>query len=88
MQFVLVNHRSPRGSSGCAACSQSFQQSYLRDLSTQSWYCSVDCYAGRAASMAGALAKADPFALVPLFMVLPKVTIDVASAIADSASRD
>jgi hypothetical protein len=38
--------------------------------------------------MAGALAKADPFALVPLFMVLPKVTIDVASAIADSASRD
>jgi hypothetical protein len=88
MQFVLVNHRSPRGSSCCAACSQPFQQSYLRDLSTQSWYCSVDCYDGRAASMAGPLAKAGPFSLVPLFMVLPRVTVDVASAIADSASGD
>jgi len=60
----------------------------LRDLFTQSRYCSVDCYAGSAAGMAGPLVRADPFALVPLFMVLPKVTIDVATAIADSASRD
>jgi hypothetical protein len=61
----------------------------LRDLSTDSRYCSVECYPGRAAdSLTGSLGKADPFGLAVLFMLLPKLTIDVASAVFDSGERD
>jgi hypothetical protein len=84
MNFVLVNHRTPRGPSCCAACSKLLQRSYLRDLSTHSRYCSVECYPG---DVTGSIAKADPFDLVP-FMMLPKFTIDVLSAAVDGASRD
>ena len=88
MNFVLVNHRAPRRPSCCAACSWPLQRSYLRDLSTHSRYCSVECYAGRAgSSMVRSLAKPDPFDLVILFMV-PQLTIDVVSAVFDGAWRD
>ena len=46
-------------------------------------YCSVECYPG---SLAGSIAKADPFDLVILFMMLPKLTIDFMSAVVDGAS--
>ena len=89
MNFVLVNHRTLRRPSCCAACSRPLQQSYLHDLSTHSRYCSVECYPGRAAgSMVRSLAKADPFDLVIPLMVLPKFTIDVVSAVFDCAWRD
>ena len=88
MNFVLVNHRALRRPSCCAACALPLQQSYLRDLSTHSRYCSVECYAGRAGgSTVRSLAKADPFDFVFLFMVLPKFTIDVVSAVFDGAWR-
>jgi hypothetical protein len=89
MNFVLVNHRTLRRPSCCAACSRPLQRSYLRDLSTDSRYCSVECYPDHAAgSLAGARAKADPFDLVTLSMVLPTLTIDVVSAVFDCAWRD
>ena len=87
MNFVLVNHRTLRRPSCCAACSQPLQQSYLRDLSTDSRYCSVECYPA-AGSMVQSRAKADPFDLVTPFMVLPQFTIDVVSAVFDAAGSD
>ena len=87
MNFVLVNHRTLRRPSCCAACSQPLQRSYLHDLSTRSRYCSVECYSERAAgSMVRSLAK-DPFDLVIPFLVLPMLTIDVVSAVFDCAWR-
>jgi hypothetical protein len=89
MNFVLVNHRTPRWPSCCATCDRPLQRSYLHDLSTRSRYCSVECYPGRTAgSMVRSFAKADPFDLVILLMVLPKFTIDVASAVFDCTWRD
>jgi hypothetical protein len=44
MKFVLVNHRAPRATSACSACSQQLQLGYLRDLATHRQYCEVDCY--------------------------------------------
>ena len=89
MNFVLVNHRALRRPSRCATCSRPLQVGYLHDLSTRSRYCGVECYPGRAAgSMERSLAKADPFGLAIPFMVLPKLTIDVVSAVFDSARRD
>ena len=89
MNFVLVNHRTPRRPCCCAACSWQLQRSYLRDLSTHSRYCSFECYAGRAGgSMVRSLAKADHFDFVFLFLVLPQFTIDVVSAAFDGAWRD
>ena len=89
MNFVLVNHRTRRRPSCCAACSQPLQRSYLRDLSTDSRYCSVECYPGHAAdSLVRPLANADPFGLAIPFMLLPKLTIDVVSAVFDAAGSD
>jgi hypothetical protein len=89
MNFVLVNHRTPRKPSCCTACSQPFQRSYLRDLSTHSQYCSVECYPGHAADgVVRSHAKVDPFGVAIPFMLLPKPTIDVVSAVFDSAGRD
>jgi hypothetical protein len=89
MNFVLVNHRTLRMPSCCAACSRPLQRGYLRDLSTDSRYCSVECYPGHAAdSLVQSLARVDPFGVAILFMMLPKLTIDVASAVLDSAGRD
>jgi hypothetical protein len=86
MNFILVNHRTLRSPSCCATCYRPLQRSYLHDLSTHSWYCSVDCYPGRAAgSMVRSLARPDAFDLVVLWMVLPKVTVDVVAAVFDCA---
>src|SRR5207244_3306514 len=64
MNFVLVNHRTLRMPSCCAACSLPLQLSYLRDLSTDSRYCSVECYPGLASdSLVRSFAKAGPFGL-------------------------
>jgi hypothetical protein len=88
MNFVLVNHRTLRSPSCCAACSRPLQLGYLHDLSTHSRYCSVECYPGRAAgSMVRSLAKADPLDLVIPLMVLPMFTADVVSAVFDSVWR-
>jgi hypothetical protein len=91
MNFVLVNHRTLRGPSRCAACARPLQQGYLRDLSTHSPYCSVECYPGpgySTDSMARSLAKVDPLGLAIPFMLLPQFTFDVVSAVLEGAWRD
>ena len=89
MNFVLVNHRTLRRPSCCAACSRPLRRSYLHDLSTRSRYCSVECYPGRrAAGNMESRAKADSLDLVIPFMMLPRFTIDVVLAVFDCAWRD
>jgi hypothetical protein len=44
MKFVVVNHRTPRATSTCAACSRQLQLGYLRALATLRQYCEVECY--------------------------------------------
>ena len=44
MKFVLVNHRTPLGSSACRHCSRPLGVGYLREISTQRPYCDHDCY--------------------------------------------
>jgi hypothetical protein len=44
VKFILVNHRTPCGSSTCTECSQSLGPGYLRDVSTRRPYCGFDCY--------------------------------------------
>jgi hypothetical protein len=44
MKFVLVNHRTPLGSSACLHCSRPLGVGYLREISTQRPYCDHDCY--------------------------------------------
>jgi hypothetical protein len=89
MNFVLVNHRTLLRPSCCEACSQPLQRSYLRDLSTDSRYCSVECYPGLAAdSLQRSFARVDPLGLSIPFMVLPKLTIDAVSTVFDCARRD
>jgi hypothetical protein len=89
MNFVLVNHRTLRRPSCCAACFRPLQQSYLRDLSTDSRYCSVECYPGHLDdSLVRSVVKVDPFGISDLFLVLPQLTMDVVSAVFESAGRD
>ena len=89
MNFVLVNHRTLRRPSCCAACSRPLQRSYLRDLSTDSRYCSVECYPGHAVdSLVRSIPTVDPFGVAILFMVLPTLTIDVMSAVFNAAAGD
>jgi hypothetical protein len=88
MNFVLVNHRTLRKPSCCAACSQPLHRGYLHDLSTRSRYCSVECYPGRRSAGDMPLANADPFDLVILSMVLPKVIIMSCLRFLDCAWRD
>ena len=89
MNFVLVNHRTLRTPSCCAACLRPLQRGYLRDLFTDSRYCSVECYPGHGAdSLVRSLAKVDPLGVAFQFMMLPKLTIDVVSAVFDSEGSD
>ena len=80
MKFVLVNNMAPRRTSVCTACSRPLERGYLHDLSTSKRYCGIECYPE---SMV--IAPANPFELV---VAWPKLTVDVASALFDSAWGD
>jgi len=87
MKFVLVNNMAPRKPSVCAACSQSLERSYLHDLSSSSRYCGVECYP-RCMAVSGfveSIATTNPFELA---VAWPRLTVDVASALFDSAWSD
>jgi hypothetical protein len=67
--FVLVNHRAPRGTPVCAACSRPLERGYLHDRSTDNCYCGVECH--RAASgINQSLAEGDSFNPVAYVAVL------------------
>src|SRR4051794_18314378 len=84
MQFVLVNNMRPRNRSDCAACSQPLEQGYLHDLSTSRRYCGVECHRRWIveSEFVGSGATTSPLDLV---IAWPKLTMDVASALFDSA---
>jgi hypothetical protein len=75
MKFVVVNDMAPRGTPVCTTCSRPLEQGYLHDLSTSSRYCGIECYPR----------WMDPFELA---FAWPKLTVDVASAMFDSAWGD
>jgi hypothetical protein len=84
MKFVLVNSMAPRNPSLCAACSRPLDVGYLHDLSTSKRYCGSECYPRRIplSGLVGSVASANLFELA---IAWPKLTVDVASALFDSA---
>jgi hypothetical protein len=84
MKFVLVNDMAPRRTSICTACSRSLEQGYLHDLSTSRRYCGIECYHRWmvVGGFVGSVATTNPFELATAW---PKLTVDVASALFDSA---
>jgi hypothetical protein len=84
LKFVLVNNRAPRNRCVCAECSRPLEQGYLHDLSASKRYCGIECYPRWmvASGFVGSIAPADPFELATAW---PKLTVDVASALFDSA---
>jgi hypothetical protein len=87
MKFVLVNDMAPRNTPVCAACSQTLEQGYLHDLSTSRHYCGIECYTQWmvVSGFIGSAAITSPFELA---IAWPKLTVDVASALFDSAWSD
>jgi hypothetical protein len=84
VQFVLVNNMAPRKPSVCMACSQPLEHGYLHDLSTSRRYCGTECYRRwiMVSKFVGSGTTTDPLELA---IAWPKLTIDVASALFDSA---
>src|SRR5580704_12950379 len=48
IQYVVVNHRSPRGDPHCVLCGRGLQGGYVHDLRTNLLYCDPLCLAGHA----------------------------------------
>ena len=84
MKFVLVNDMAPRRPSVCKECSRPLDRSYLHDLSTSKRYCGIECYPQwmPVSGFVGSIAPTNPFELA---IVWPKLTVEVASALFDSA---
>ena len=87
MKFVVVNNVAPRRPSICTACSRPLERGYLHDLSTSKRYCGIDCYPQWMvmSSFVGLIASTSPFELA---IAWPKLTVDFATALLDSAWRD
>jgi len=84
MKFVLVNGMVPRRPSICTECSRPLDRCYLHDLSTSKRYCGIECYSQRMVvnGFVGSIVPANPLELA---IAWPKLTVDVASALFDSA---
>jgi hypothetical protein len=87
MKFVVVNDMAPSKTSVCAACSRPLEQGYLRDISTSRRYCGVECYP-RWMTVSGFVGLFAPTNPIEFVVVWPMLTVDVASALFDSAWRD
>ena len=81
MKFVVVNNRAPRNASVCAARARPLERGYLHDLSISGRYCGVECYP-LVSGFVGSVATTNPFELA---IAWPKLTVDVTSALFDSA---
>ena len=84
MKFVVVNNRAPHNASVCAARARPLGRGYLHDLSISRRYCGVECYP-LVSGFVGPVATANPFELA---IAWPKLTVDVASSLFDSAWGD
>jgi hypothetical protein len=87
MKFVLVNDIAPRGPLLCSACSRPLNQGYVHDLSTLRRYCGISCYP-RWLMAGGFVGCFTPTNLFELAVAWPRLTVDVATAVFDSAWRD
>jgi hypothetical protein len=87
MKFVLVNDMAPRRASICTECSRPLERGYLHDLSTSKRYCGIECYPQWMAmsGFVGSIAPTNPFELA---IAWPTLTVDIASALFDSAWGD
>jgi hypothetical protein len=87
MKFVLVNNMAPRKPSVCTECSRPLERGYLHDLSASKRYCGIECCPPwmMMSGLVGSIASTNPFELA---IARPKLTVDVASALFDSAWRD
>jgi hypothetical protein len=87
LKFVVVNDMAPRRPSVCVECSRPLERGYLHDLTTSRRYCGVECHPRwiLLGELAGSTAPANPFELAAAW---PRLTVDVASALFDSAWRD
>jgi hypothetical protein len=87
LKFVVVNDMTPRSPSVCTECSRPLERGYLHDLSTAERYCGIECYPQwmLVSGFVGLLAPASPFELA---IAWPILTVDVASALFDSAWGD
>jgi hypothetical protein len=87
MKFVVVNNMTPRAPCVCVACSRPLERGYLHDLSTSERYCGIACYPQWMVvnGSVGSIAPTNPFELA---VAWPKLTVDVASALFDSAWSD
>jgi len=85
MKFVVVNNMAPRNPSVvCAARSRPLERGYLHDLSTSKRYCGIECRP-LARGIVESVATTNPFALA---VAWPTLTVEVASALFDSAWGD
>lgn len=84
MKFVVVNNMAPRSPAICAACSRPLERGYLHDLSSSKRYCGIECYPRRmmVSGFVGSVVPMNPFELA---VAWPKLTVDVTSALFDSA---
>ena len=84
MQFVLVNNMAPRNRSVCAACSLPLERGYLHEFSNSKRYCGVECYR-QSPVVTGFVGSIAPTTAFELAAASPRLTVDVASALFDSA---
>ena len=84
MKFVVVNNMVPRSPAVCAACSRSLEGGCLHDLSSSKRYCGIECYPRRmmVSGSAESILPMNPFEFA---IAWPTLTVDVASALFDSA---
>jgi hypothetical protein len=87
LKFVMVNDMAPRRPAVCTECSRPLQRGYLHDLSSSKRYCGIECYPQWAvvSGFVGSIVPTNPFELAAAW---PKLTVDVASALFDSAWGD
>jgi hypothetical protein len=84
MKFVVVNNMAPRNPSVCAECSRPLERSYLHDLSTSKRYCGIECYP-QWTLVSVFFGSIGPTTSFEFAIAWPKLTVDVASALFDSA---
>ena len=84
MKFVVVNNMAPRNRPICAECSRPLKRGYLHDLSTSRRYCGIECYR-QSAMVSGFVGSIAPATAFELAAAWPRLTVDVASALFDSA---
>jgi hypothetical protein len=66
MKFILVNGRIPFRRFVCAGCGEAISNSYLRDVTTQLYYCNHSCYSEHCRNAVTNLAHRTMAALVGL----------------------